>query len=154
MLTAHWPKIAQCHCLYGRGLLTLQWPAGTPELPPALPTPSPNSLSWSCWRVWALCWWPWAILWGQLIPLEGPRDTFFFFSEIHLEEKHWLLEKLIYFLFFTRNEYHITCMIDSLSVWTKKKLTPKFSSHLQSLCQLRNMVEFLFLLLCYKISIF
>lgn len=56
--------------------------------------------------------------------------------------------------FFTRNEYHITCMIDSLSVWTKKKLTPKFSSHLQSLCQLRNMVEFLFLLLCYKISIF
>ena len=91
---------------------------------------------------------------GSTDPFRRSLRHIFFFSEIHLEEKHWLLEKLIYFLFFTRNEYHITCMIDSLPVWTKKKLTPKFSSRLQSLCQLRNMVEFLFLLLCYKRFLF
>lgn len=149
MLTALWPKLAQCHRLYGRGLLISQWPAGTPELPPTLPTPSPSSSSWSCWRVWVLCWWPWAVFCGHLIPLEGPPDTFFFFPRNSSWGKAWTSWKTDILPFFPK-KWVSHNLYDSLSVCTKKKLTPKFSSHLQSLCQLRNLLEFLFLLLYYK----
>ena len=88
------------------------------------------------------------ILWSS-DPFRRSSWHIFFFSRNSSWGEAWTSWKTDILPFFPK-KWVSHNLYDSLSVCTKKKLTPKFSSHLQSLCQLRNLLEFLFLLLYYK----
>ena len=146
MLTAHWPKIAQCHCLYGKGFSSQDGLQGL-QSSPNTPHPQPQQLivevveGLSSLLVTLSC-----IMWSSDPFIRSSWHMFFRNSSWGEAWTSWKTDILPIF----QKKWVSHNLYDSLSVWTKKKLTAKFSSHLQSLCQLRNLVEFLFLLLYYK----